>query len=388
LLQGTNVSKTKIFQVSMALFQMKSQYVQLLSGRHTLVTSHGKFPSEWLQRTMMVPRFSLVIGACYHPETYLRNQNAKKNGMLSKANRKISDDNAHQFMEQSIDNSRSDVLSTFKNVVVPRFAPLTHLREDAKTTTELRNQSPGQRKQYLCGLYFQAQWDAKFQQLVAYYKLTRNCRPNRNSALGSWVIHQRRLQRQGTLLEERLLKLNNEAGEWGFVGPSPFLWDASAFMGGQRDDSLWNAKLDDYVNFLEENGQYATEPKHLIHWIDLQRKLQKKGKLLEDRKERLEEVGFCFDRHELSWDVAFEHLIHFQRVTGHCNVPVGYSMEHLFKSGESYNLGKWAKRQRCGESNLDGRRKSRLKAIGFNLQAQAYTSQTTPAPKQSANPLR
>ena len=99
-------------------------------------------------------------------------------------------------------------------------------------------------------------------------------------------------------------------------------------------------------------------------WVKTQRKAHKVGKMPDNRRQRLEAIGFEWTvggttssmlQNDL-WEQRYQELIDFKREHGHCKVP---------RSAGS--LGRWVSRQRdvFREGNFLDDRKERLEAIGF-----------------------
>jgi predicted helicase len=88
----------------------------------------------------------------------------------------------------------------------------------------------------------------------------------------------------------------------------------------------------------EENGY------RLGRWVGTQRQLRRglskiRRPLSDDRRRRLDELGFVWDTEEAAWDEGFSHLKSYREREGYCRVP-RYHMEGHFR------LGQWASVQR------------------------------------------
>ena len=74
-----------------------------------------------------------------------------------------------------------------------------------------------------------------------------------------------------------------------------FSWETQS----DRENIAWNGLFDKLLNFKRLNGHtlvpqsYPDDPK-LGTWVANQRKLQKKGKVRPDRKEKLDDIGFVW----------------------------------------------------------------------------------------------
>ena len=94
----------------------------------------------------------------------------------------------------------------------------------------------------------------------------------------------------------------------------------------------------------------------LGQWVSDQRK--KSDNLSEERRSRLDALGFVWDPFTQQWEEGFKHLADFKTREGHCRVP------KLFLEGE-FTLGNWVTVQRSRSEELTGDRRSRLDALGF-----------------------
>jgi Helicase associated domain len=97
----------------------------------------------------------------------------------------------------------------------------------------------------------------------------------------------------------------------------------------------------------------------LANWVSTQRAFRKRGELLEDRKQLLDEIEFTWDRHELEWDKWYQELVVFKKDFGHCNVPQQWS--------SNPGLGRWVHRQRQAKKagKLSADQISKLAVLGL-----------------------
>jgi superfamily II DNA or RNA helicase len=82
----------------------------------------------------------------------------------------------------------------------------------------------------------------------------------------------------------------------------------------------------------------------LDRWVGKQREGYKKGKLLQDRIQKLEEIGFVWSILDNAWNVRYNELIKYREAYGNCNVPDKYI--------ENNSLGHWIKDQRKAYKRL------------------------------------
>lgn len=172
--------------------------------------------------------------------------------------------------------------------------------------------------------------------------------------LSAWVTNQRRARTRGSISETRVAQLD----ALGFV------WDVK-----QHEWQRWFGLL---VRYREEFGHCAVpqayrEPStgaKLGVWVAQQRKAATRGRMTDDRRHRLEELGFVWthERVESTWEARFQELQQYRKTHGDCLVPRGFTSP---KSGSK--LGAWVGNQRTAWSKgrLPQERVDRLAAMGF-----------------------
>eukprot|EP00579_Thalassiosira_antarctica_P028695 CAMPEP_0202007178 /NCGR_PEP_ID=MMETSP0905-20130828/11740_1 /ASSEMBLY_ACC=CAM_ASM_000554 /TAXON_ID=420261 /ORGANISM="Thalassiosira antarctica, Strain CCMP982" /LENGTH=319 /DNA_ID=CAMNT_0048565093 /DNA_START=235 /DNA_END=1190 /DNA_ORIENTATION=+ len=136
----------------------------------------------------------------------------------------------------------------------------------------------------------------------------------------------------------------------------------------------WKVKYDLLVEYKQEHGHCHIPTKEIIDghklgsWADNQRGFYKKGKIPEDRIDRLNEIGFNWSVYDMvgramdvSWEEQFEQLVKFKGKHGHYDVP-----QHDMIN--SQKLGLWVREQRASYKNgtLLNYRLVRLNEIRFN----------------------
>jgi len=94
----------------------------------------------------------------------------------------------------------------------------------------------------------------------------------------------------------------------------------------------------------------------LGQWVSVQR--YREDQIPEERKRRLDAIGFVWDWIDYRWEQGFTALLKFKRREGHCHVPIFY------REG-NYKLGWWVSTQRRNRKELSRERKARLNKIGF-----------------------
>jgi len=96
----------------------------------------------------------------------------------------------------------------------------------------------------------------------------------------------------------------------------------------------------------------------LGEWVAFQRGLHHKDMLTEERKQRLDAIGFVWNPQDRLWERGLITLLNFKRREGHC-CPSRHHVERNFE------LGQWVSVQRYRKDLLKVERKRRLDAIGF-----------------------
>ena len=190
-------------------------------------------------------------------------------------------------------------------------------------------------------------WDKGFSHLKLYLEREGHCRvPHTHKEgsfrLGIWVGTQR--YGKDKLSEERRKRLDDIGFSW-----DPFSED---WEEGFRLLKLYQEREGHCrVPQIYKEGGYR-----LGQWVSVQR--QKKDTLSEERRKRLEEIGFTWDQLAENWEEGFRVLKLYLEREGHCKVP------HTHKEG-SFRLGIWVGTQRRVKDSLSEERRKRLDGIEF-----------------------
>ena len=103
---------------------------------------------------------------------------------------------------------------------------------------------------------------------------------------------------------------------------------------------------------------YITEDRYRLGgWASKQRETQ--AELSEDRRSRLNELGFVWDALTEQWETGYSALKQYKAREGNCMVPSRYITE------DRYRLGMWVSYQRVTQAKLSEDRRSRLNELGF-----------------------
>jgi superfamily II DNA or RNA helicase len=191
----------------------------------------------------------------------------------------------------------------------------------------------------------EAAWQQGFFHLTTYKNREGHCRVpddhiENGFGLGTWVGHQRRAKDK--LSKHRLQRLE----EIGFV------WNPH--------EDAWEKGFKILVGYKQREGHCRVPWGHnengfaLGIWVSNQRR--DKG-LSQERRQRLDEIGFVWDPHAEAWEEGFSHLVTYKQREGNCHVPRGY-----IENG--FNLGGWVSKQRAAK-NLSKERRQRLDELEF-----------------------
>ncbi|MDD2709965.1 MAG: helicase associated domain-containing protein [Verrucomicrobiae bacterium] len=129
-------------------------------------------------------------------------------------------------------------------------------------------------------------------------------------------------------------------------------------------ETLWEEQFEALRRFRQQHGHcvvgiHNTPNKRLLEWVQMQKLFWSRGRLREDRRQRLEELGFVWNVKEAAWENYFRQLAEFRRKHGHCAV--------LKRHGTDANFLKWVERHRSAfrKGELPAERQRRLAALGF-----------------------
>ena len=190
-------------------------------------------------------------------------------------------------------------------------------------------------------------WEEAFKVLSEFRKRKGHCRiPGNlvvdNLNIGTWVKTQR--TSKDSLAPERVSRLNA-------LG---FSWDPAS----EQWESLFCALKD----FHQKHGHCRVAAGSKVNgvklgtWVNTQR--YTRSELSEDRRKRLDSLGFIWEPTNELWEKGFQCLKKFADREGHCRVPVEF-----FES--NFNLGRWAATQRTKRKILTRERINRLDSLGF-----------------------
>jgi hypothetical protein len=156
-------------------------------------------------------------------------------------------------------------------------------------------------------------WDEMFGQLLAFRNQYQHClvpRSYGDGSLATWVEKNRAKKKAETLKRERELALNDVGFDW---DPIETRW--------QRHYARLSHYHDGHRHCCPSRSY---EDKELVYWVFEQRSRYASGKLSEERKKKLDELGFIFNAREAAWLEQYHQLRSFFEQYGRVNVPDTY----------------------------------------------------------------
>lgn len=215
----------------------------------------------------------------------------------------------------------------------------------------------------------QNRWDTNFEELKQYLINNDGKFPTKKTSLGMWVSTQRRNEKNNSISQDRLDKLNS----FGFV------W-------GETKDEIknkWNVYFEELKQYLINNkGIYPTQSVFLGRWVGAQKQQNKNKILSRNRIDKLNSIGFDwvinFEKGVSSF--SYEHLDGFNSIEIDRKQFHNLMWENCFDSLKQYlqdnngnypkwdtNLGRWVSTQRTNKiSSLSQERIDKLNSIGFD----------------------
>lgn len=195
-------------------------------------------------------------------------------------------------------------------------------------------------------------WMEKYTELKKVFNETGSCFVSRNDnkPLGNWIIQQRVKRKKDSLTDDQI-KLLDEIN---------FDWEPEA-KGGLPDDEQWFLNFQQLELYKEKIGhcnvsQVDKVYKKLGRWLNDQRVNYSRGKLLDHRKDLLEELGVIWNVKEHEWNSKLKMLEDFYQKYGHFDVK---QIDKEF--GGLYN---WLFRIKKNGTSTE--RKRKLEETGFN----------------------
>ena len=157
---------------------------------------------------------------------------------------------------------------------------------------------------------------------------------NDGFALGAWVASQRAKYADGKLKPMQIKRLNALKISWDVM--------QEAWQNGLEHARAYYAERGN----LNVTGQYECPDGYKLGvWLANQRSKYKSGKLADDRKNALEELGIKWDSNKDRWQTGYEHATAYYKEYGDLNVPQD------FVCADGYTLNNWIAAQRKAYKN-------------------------------------
>jgi hypothetical protein len=197
-------------------------------------------------------------------------------------------------------------------------------------------------------------WDAMFYELFEFRKRYGHCEVPygwpEDPKLANWVANQRRRRYKNDAVGKERVKRLEEIG---------FRWQVAPY---------WEDRFSELARFKNAHGHCDVTPPNrpedltLRNWVKLQRARRKEGRLSKNRVERLDKLGFVWNRSYPTWEKMFSLLLQYKKEHGNCDVPNVWP--------ENPPLGRWVSSQRYlrKKNKLKEDRVRRLVEIGFRWQ--------------------
>ena len=170
--------------------------------------------------------------------------------------------------------------------------------------------------------------------------------PAAHGVLGNWVTNVRVLYKNNSLEHKKFDRLEKIGFEW---DPITLAWE-----------EMYSALCE----FKELNGHCNVPQGYPLNqqlgsWVATQRSKFNKGKLSQERQQRLENIGVIWDPHTAAWEEQFAALEKFKEAHNHCNIPKEYPQNPA--------LGTWVSKQRklFNQKKLSPERIERLEKVGM-----------------------
>lgn len=171
----------------------------------------------------------------------------------------------------------------------------------------------------------------------------------------TWILMQRVKFKKGSISNEQIELLNKINFPWTVDGVP---------IKGRADDKNWNKMFESLREFKNRFGHARVSQTDITHktlgrWLNTQRIIYTRGKLLDRRKELLESLGVEWNTKQADWDARFDELKDFKNKHGHFNVS---QFDKNYKG-----LYNWIRHIRT-RSELTEEQIQRLKGIDFSFE--------------------
>jgi len=208
---------------------------------------------------------------------------------------------------------------------------------------------------FLGSKFLDKKWNNKYEELVSFQREHGHCRvsmTHSGGSLGSWVLHQRKREAGGKLCADRRARLES-------IG---FVWVAGGSL--SQNEREWKEMFARLAAYKLKYGdclvpQEWKDDRKLGSWVAKQRSLMMDGAMYDERREKLDSVGFVWNVLYEQWEEMFAKLQAYKLEHGDCLVP--------YRCKDDLTLGHWVWDQRS--PMMDGvmydERREKLDSVGF-----------------------
>jgi hypothetical protein len=217
----------------------------------------------------------------------------------------------------------------------------------------------------------QQSWDERYMELVSFQKKYGHCRATHDytgetahASLARWITTQKRIKKE--LRQDQIQRLDEIGFDWN--------------KQGANYDIRWNESYEKYKKHCRQNGELAISSDAALNsWVYVQRAKNTEQTLRQDRKEKLDQIGFIWRKtkvkkcattnHDKKWKEMYDKLVEFHAEHGHTIVPRGYSDSKLHC---------WTMTQRLyhRQERIQEKRKKCLEDIGFVWKIDPYDAES------------
>jgi len=169
-------------------------------------------------------------------------------------------------------------------------------------------------------------WRVCYEKAVKYYADNGNLNVPKHYVtedgvkLGTWITSQRVSYLNGKLEKTKENLLDSISMSWNMY------------------ENKWEKSYECARRYAETNGDINSVPDDYVYegvklkaWINTQRCKLSAGKLTDDRKKRLTELGLIWKQFEAQWDTGYQHAWEYVQKYGDLRVPVSYECQDGFK---------------------------------------------------------
>lgn len=181
-------------------------------------------------------------------------------------------------------------------------------------------------------------WMKELRALQVFYHEQGRWPKREEGALATWCYTQRERRKKGRLSRERIRAL-----------------DAIGFVWSQDLQGDWMAKYEELQRFVAAHQRFPKSAEGVLgSWCQTQRKMNRQGKLAEERQQLLDRIGFVWSAEQV-WQRSYEELCSFYRQQGR------------WPGSREGKLGSWCRVQRkeYQKGRLPAERAALLKQIGL-----------------------